>query len=113
MKKKTTLKKRIVNRDRHGNLILRTPEEMAAAFNLPEEFAIELRFRRPLINKIIEIIKKDEITHAVIAKRVGTSRSRITALINNTGTGASIDLMIRVLNALGYQAEFKVKKIAS
>ena len=87
-------------------------KELAQALGLPESEAAEWEFRSELNEKIIELVRRSKITHAVLAKKVGTSRPRLTALLNRSRTDLSTDFMLRVLGAMGYRLEFKVTKTA-
>ena len=46
------------------------------------------------------------------AELAGSSRTRLTALLNKNSIDISTDLMLRVLSALGYKAKLKVSKVA-
>lgn len=74
--------------------------------------AAELDFRSKLNKKIIQIIEKKKITHAELAKKMGTSRTRVTSLLNESRSDYSTDFLLRMLGALDYKIEFKVSKIA-
>ena len=52
---------------------------------------------RALNTKVIQVIEKRGLTHAQVAALAGTSRTRITALINRNTKDISTDLMLRVL----------------
>jgi plasmid maintenance system antidote protein VapI len=52
------------------------------------------------------------MTHAQLAKLTGTSRSRITALINRNTKDISTDLMLRVLGKLGVSARITFGRAA-
>jgi plasmid maintenance system antidote protein VapI len=52
------------------------------------------------------------LTHAQVAKLAGTSRTRVTALLNRNTKDISSDLMLRILGALGYKAHLKFSKAA-
>ena len=51
-------------------------------------------------------------THAQVAALAGTSRTRITALINRNTKDISTDLMLRVLGALGVAAKITFGRAA-
>jgi len=87
--------------------------ELAHLLGLPESAAAEWEFRSKLNDKIIELAKKSKVTHEELSKRVGTSRTRITALLNRSRSDFSTNFMVKVLSGLGYQVEIKVRKKAS
>jgi predicted XRE-type DNA-binding protein len=79
----------------------RTAEELAALLGLSKEDGIEMELRSELNAKIIEVVKERKLTHAETAKLTGTSRTRITALLNCNTQHISTSLMIRILAGLG------------
>ncbi len=86
--------------------------ELAEALGLTKTDAIELEFRSDLNDKLIEIVKKNGLTHAQVAKLAGTSRSRVTAILNRNTMDISTDLMLRVLASLGYRAKMSISRVA-
>ena len=50
--------------------------------------------RGALNTKVIQVIEKRGLTHAQVAALAGTSRTRITALINRNTKDISTDLML-------------------
>ena len=72
-----------------------------------------MEFRSELTVALAKIIQAGQLTHAEIAKHVGTSRTRVTAIANGNTHGVSTDVLIRVLAATGYRAEVRVKKAAA
>ena len=89
-----------------------TVAEIAKALGLTPAEGSEIAFRTNLNSQIIKIVKKKKITHAQLAKLAGSSRSRITALLNRNISDVSTDLMLRVLSALGYKTRLKIIKAA-
>src|SRR5437016_18570 len=91
-------------------MIARTPEELAGLLGLPAAEAREWQVRYVLQNRLKEIVRKDNITHAELARRAGTSRTRVTAILNDRIEQVSSDLMIRMLGSLGYRVKVSVLK---
>jgi transcriptional regulator with XRE-family HTH domain len=48
-------------------------------------------------------VREHKLTHMEIARRSGTSRTRVTAILNDDLEHVSTDLLIRILAALGYR----------
>ena|SRR5437867_2842824 len=90
--------------------IARTPEELAGALGLPVVAAKEWQVQHVLLKKLKEIARRQKITHAEIARRAGTSRTRVTAILNDDLQHVSSDLLIRILASLGYRVEVSVVK---
>ena len=60
--------------------------------------------------RIKYIVRRNNITHAELAKAAGTSRLRISSILNNNLHQVSTDLLIRILAALGYEVSISVTK---
>lgn len=90
-----------------------TAEELGEALGLSAADTAEMEFRSELTVSISKIIQSGPLTHAEIAKRAGTSRTRVTAIANGNTHGVSTDVLIRVLAATGHRAEVRVKKAAA
>src|SRR3989442_9917676 len=89
-------------------IIASTPEELAGALGLPAVAAKEWQVQHVLQKKLKEIARQQKITHAEIAKRAGTSRTRVTAILNDDLEHVSSDLLIRILGSLGYRVRVSV-----
>ena len=89
-------------------VIARTPEELAGALGLPAIAAKEWQVQHVLVKRLKEVARRHKITHAEIAKRAGTSRTRVTAILNDDIQHVSTDLLIRILASLGYRVKFSV-----
>jgi predicted XRE-type DNA-binding protein len=88
-------------------------EELGKALGLTAAETGEMEFRSDLICALAKIIRDGKMTHAEIAKKAGTSRTRVTAIANGNTKGISTDLLIRVLSATGHKAELRVRKTAA
>ena len=89
-------------------VIARTPEEIADALGLPRVAADEWQFQYALLARLKEIVRRKKLTHLEVAKRAGTSRTRVTSILNNDLEHVSSDLIIRILAALGYRVNVSV-----
>jgi predicted XRE-type DNA-binding protein len=90
-----------------------TAEELGEALGLSEAETGEMEFRSDLTCALARIIRNDKMIHAEIAKKAGTSRTRVTAIANGNTKGISTDLLLRVLSATGHKAELRVRKTAA
>ncbi len=103
-----------MSRSKAGQTIrTRTTEELGKALGLSAAETGEMEFRSDLTCALAKIIRNGKSTHAEIAKRAGTSRTRVTAIANGNTKGISTDLLIRVLSATGHKAELRVRKTAA
>lgn len=89
-----------------------TARELGDALGLSVADTAEMEFRSELTVALSRIIQSGRLTHAEIAKRAGTSRTRVTAIANGNTQGVSTDVLIRVLAATGHRAEVRVRKAA-
>lgn len=97
----------------HKGVTIRTAEELGRALRLSVAGTGEIEFRSELTVALTKIIQTGRLTHAEIAKRAGTSRTRVTVIANANTQGVSTDVLIRVLAATGYRTELRVKKMAA
>lgn len=93
-------------------VVARNSKELAEVLGLSPVDAIEWEVRSLLNDKIVSLVEDKEITHEELAKRVGTSRPRVTALLNRRRSDISTDLMLRVLAHLGCIPKIMFKKAA-
>jgi predicted XRE-type DNA-binding protein len=89
-------------------IVAGTPEELAGALGLSGVAAREWQVQEALLKRLKEIARQRKITHADIAKRAGTSRTRVTAILNDDLQHVSSDLLIRILASLGYRVRVSV-----
>jgi predicted XRE-type DNA-binding protein len=88
--------------------IARTSEDLADTLGLPHVDAEECQFQHVLLARLKEITRRQKLTHLEIAKAAGTSRTRITSILNNDLEHVSSNLMIRILASLGYRVKVSV-----
>ena len=91
-------------------IVAKTPESLAAALGLPRSMAREWQVQHSLVKRLRDVVAKERFTHAEIAKRAGSSRTRITAILNGNVEQVSSDLLIRILGALGYVVRVPVSR---
>jgi len=94
------------------SVIAKDAFELAEALGLSAARGLEIQIRSDLNDKIIAVVEKKGLTHAQVAKLAGTSRTRITAIMNRDTKGVSTDLMLRVIAALGVQAKIVFRRAA-
>ena len=92
--------------------ITKNANDLAKALDLSQADAVEMDIRSDLNNKIIEIVKKENLTHEQVAGLAHTSRTRITAILNRNTHEVSTDLLLRILTNLGYKAKLTFSKAA-
>lgn len=92
---------------------IRTAQELGNALGLSQVDTAEMEFRSEITVALAKIIQKGKLTHAQIAKRSGTSRTRVTAIANGNTQGISTDILIRVLAATGHRAMIRILRTHS
>lgn len=90
----------------------RTGAELGQVLGLSPAEAAEMEFRAQLTTHLVRLIHSGLQTHQQIAEKAGTSRTRVTAIANANALGISTDVLIRVLAAVGYRAELRLRKVA-
>ena len=93
--------------------VARTPEALAEILGLSPADAREWQVRHALLKHLKQIVRKRKLTHASIAERAGTSRTRVTAILNDRVENVSSDLLIRILGSLGYSVRVSVSRTDS
>jgi predicted XRE-type DNA-binding protein len=94
-------------------IVAKTSIGLAEALALPAAEAREWQVQHDLAARLKEIARKHGYTHARIAARSGTSRTRVTAILNGDLEHVSTDLLIRILSSLGYRVRVSVVKSAA
>ena len=93
---------------RRKPIVAATPEALAAALGLSSTEAKEWQVQHALLRRLKQIARAHRLTHAEIARRSGTSRTRVTAILNDDLEHVSTDLLIRILASLGYRVKISV-----
>lgn len=96
-----------------NGITVTTAEELGSVLGLSDPDVAEMEFRSEMTVALAKIIQEGKLTHAEIARRAGTSRTRVTAIANGNTQGVSTDVLIRVLAATGHRASVKAFKISS
>ena len=89
-------------------IVAATPETLAGALGLSSTEAKEWQVQHALLTRFKQIVRVHRFTHAEIARRSGTSRTRVTAILNDDLEHVSTDLLIRILASLGYRVKVSV-----
>jgi len=93
-------------------VVTRSAGELAKALGLTPADGAEIALRSELNSKIVKIVERQRLTHAQVARLAGTSRTRVTAILNRNTQDVSTDLLLRVLYALGYTAKITFQRAA-
>ena len=85
-------------------------ESLAEALDLDPTEAQEWRLQHALLSRLSWIVRSEGITHAELAERARTSRTRVTAILNGQTLHVSSDMLVRLLAALGYRVKVSVSR---
>lgn len=92
--------------------VCRNPKELAEAMGLNPCHAMEWEMRDNVTRKIIEVFQKSGQTVTGLAKKSQTSRARITRILKGDSFGISLDVLFRILVAIGQKITITYKKAA-
>jgi len=95
-----------------NSVMARNAGELAEVLGLARAEGIQIAVRSALNTKIIQVVEKRGLTHAKVATLAGTSRTRVTAIMNRNTKDISTDLMLRILGALGVSAKITFGRAA-
>ena len=84
--------------------------ELARALGMKPAAGHRWELRSQLVSKIAEIVEKEGLTHAELAHRVKTSRTRVTSILNRNIDDVSTDLLLRILESLGYRISISITR---
>ena len=93
-------------------VVAKTPEDLARIMGLSPAVAKEWQVQHTLLKRLKEIVQREKMTHAQIAARAATSRTRVTAILNDNLDHVSTDLLIRILASFGYRVKVSVIRAA-
>jgi predicted XRE-type DNA-binding protein len=91
----------------------KTPESLALTLGLSGVEAQEWQVQHALMKRLRRIVVEGGLTHSEVARRGGSSRTRVTAILNGNLDNVSSDLLIRLLAALGYRVRVSVSRVDS
>ena len=95
-----------------NKVIVKNPKELAESLGLSPSDAVEWEIRNVITKKIIECAAKNYLTVTSIAKDSGTSRGRVTKILKDNTLGISLDVLVRVLRAVGEEVKISFRKAA-
>lgn len=93
-------------------IVANTPEELAESIGLDKSAALEWQVRHEVTERIISVFGSKEVTITELAKRAETSRARITRILKRDTGDISLDVLFRVLGALGQKVKIQFSKAA-
>lgn len=83
-------------------------KELAADLNLNDAEAAVMELKAQLYQHAAKSIMKSKFTHEEIAKKIGTSRARITRIANLGENSLSMELLVKIIVTLDQKIPLKV-----
>ncbi len=84
--------------------------ELAKMLNISPARAIEAVLKAQMISAILDVVKKEQITHAEIATKSGIPRSAVTGILSGSMQRVTLDRVLRMVEAVGLVPELKLRK---
>lgn len=81
---------------------------LADDLNLNEAEAAVMELKAKLYKQAAKSISKSKLTHEEIAKKIGTSRARITRIANLGENSLSVELLLKLIVSLDHRMPLKV-----
>ena len=91
----------------------KTPETLARTLGLTGVEAQEWQVQHALLKRLQQVVRAGALTHAEVARRGRSSRTRVTSILNGNLDNVSTDLLIRLLGGLGYRVKVSVSRVDS
>lgn len=95
-----------------NKVVNKTSVDLAESLGLNPSVALEWQVRVSVTKEIIDSAIKKQITVTDLAKLASTSRARVTKILKDDTYGISLDVLFRVLGALGQTVRLNFKKIS-
>jgi predicted XRE-type DNA-binding protein len=94
------------------SVVARNSRELADVLGLSEADRAAIEFQLNLAEQIALEVRREGMTHVRLARLAGTSRPRLTAILNGNLEGVSTDLLLRILAALGVRVQIRFHRVA-
>ncbi|MBY0384950.1 helix-turn-helix domain-containing protein [bacterium] len=88
--------------------ISKNSKELATDLGLNNAEAVVMNLKAQLYQHAAKSILKSKLTHEDIAKKIGTSRARITRIANLGENSLSLELLIKIIVTLEHKIPLKV-----
>jgi predicted XRE-type DNA-binding protein len=86
--------------------------ELAKQLGISPASGIEAVIKAQLITAVLKSAKANGLTHGELAKRSGSPRSAVTGILSGSLQKATIDRVLKLVEAAELVAEVRVKKAA-
>ena len=89
-----------------------TAGQLAKQLGIPKRRGLEAVLKARLITAIVREVDRLSLTHEKLAARSGLARSAVTGILSGSLQKVTIDRLLRLLEAVGLEAEIKVHRAA-
>ena len=87
-------------------------KKLAKELGISRARGMEAIMKAELISAILDVIEKNDMTHAEIADRSGLPRSAVTGILSGSLQKVTIDRILRLIEAVDLAVKIQVKKAA-
>ena len=87
-------------------------DRLAAQLGISKSRGLEAVLKAQLITAVSREVDRQRLTHAELARRSGLPRSAVTGILSGSLQKVTIDRVLRLLDAVGLEAEIKVRRAA-
>ena len=85
---------------------------LAAQLGIAKSRSLEAVLKAQLIAAVSREVERQQLTHAQLAQRAGLPRSAVTGILSGSLQKVTIDRLLRLVDAVGLEAEIKVRRAA-
>lgn len=89
-----------------------TPGQLAKQLGIPKRRGLEAVLKARLITAIVREVGRLSLTHEKLAARSGLARSAVTGILSGSLQKVTIDRLLRLLEAVGLEADITVHRAA-
>lgn len=84
--------------------------ELSKMLGISKSRGTEAVMKAQLINAVLEVLRLENLTHAAIAEKAKLPRSAVTGILSGSLQRVTIDRILRLVEAVGLEAEIRIKK---
>ena len=89
-----------------------SPGQLAKQLGIPKRRGLEAVLKAQLIAAVVHELDRLGMTHAKLAARSGLARSAVTGILSGSLQKVTIDRLLRLAEAVGLEAEIRVRRAA-
>jgi len=86
--------------------------ELSKKLKISRSRSLEAVIKADLIHAVFVQMEKENLTHSQVAKKSGLPRSAVTGILSGSLQKVTLDRILKLVEAVGLDAEIKVNKAA-